>query len=126
LDIAEADSEGTAGGAGKPLTSRKEEKRQEAWARQNISGHRNDLKKAIRELEQKIELLEKEKKEIENLLADTQFYKQQEQSSAKIKYYQEIMVNLPDAYRQWEKLNLELEQLLQSVADKNKSDKRKE
>jgi ATP-binding cassette subfamily F protein 3 len=100
--------------------SRKEEKRREALARQNISLRRNDLKTEIKKLEQKIESMEKDKKELENLMTDSQFYKQQEKAAEKIKYYQELIFKLPTAYQEWEQLNGELEDLLQSVTDKNR------
>ncbi len=100
--------------------SRKEQKRQEALARQKISFRRNDLKDQIKELEQKIAGMEKDKLEIEKLMADQQFYKQQDNAAEKIRYYQEVIVSIPQVYQQWEKLTQELENLLQGVSEKNK------
>jgi ATP-binding cassette subfamily F protein 3 len=100
--------------------SRKEQKRQEAEARQKISFRRNDLKNQLKKLELKVAGMEKDKQEIEKLMADQQFYKQQDKAGEKIRYYQELIVSLPEVYRQWEKLTVELETLLQSMGDTNK------
>jgi len=99
--------------------SKREEKRKEALARQSISLRRNELKTRIRELEVKIEQMENDKVEIENQMADVQFYKQEATTAEKIRYYQEIIVDLPAMYLQWEKLNQELDNLVQSVVAKN-------
>lgn len=98
--------------------SRKEQKRQEAQARQKISSRRNNLKIQIKELEQKISGLENDKLEIERLMTDQQFYRQQNYAAEKIRHYHYVVSSLPKVYQQWERLTLELENLVQSVSDK--------
>jgi len=98
--------------------SRKEQKRVEAEARQKISSRRNELKRQIKNLEQEIAAMEKEKVEIEQMMGDQRFYKQQSfRAAEKIRYYQEVIARLPGVYREWEGLTLELEKLVQSLND---------
>ncbi len=90
----------------------KDQKRREAEARQAVSRQRNALKEAIHRLESTIEELEREKDQLETLLADPQTYKDNEKAAKAQKSYKKIQTDLPAALADWEKKNIELENLM--------------
>jgi len=102
------------------MLSRKEQKRLEAEARQKISSVRNGLNSSIKQLEREIEQMETAKKEIEGLMGDPLFYKNQETAADKARYYQELNSKLPEAYKAWEKLNADLDIILKDLPGKEK------
>ena len=96
-------------------TSRKEQKRQEAKARQEISKQRKKFSAKVQHFEMLIEKLEAERLRIENLMADPEFYKDKMEAAKYGKRYQELQNEIPDAMEEWESAQLKLEQLLNSL-----------
>ncbi len=95
--------------------SRKDQKRQEAEARQEISRLRKVLTDKVQKFEILIEEMEAEKTHIEKLMADPEFYKDKMEAAKYGKRYQEIQNELPDAMTEWESANVKLEELLESL-----------
>jgi ATP-binding cassette subfamily F protein 3 len=94
----------------------KEQKRIEAEARQSVSRNRNRLQKEIDSFEQKIDRLEKEKKEIENKLASPETYKESSRAVNFQREYAAVKSELEKSYEAWEKARKELEILLEGLA----------
>jgi len=93
----------------------KEQKRQEAEARQAVSQARNALQKEVDGLESRIETLEAEKKEIEEKLSLPETYKDGSLAAALQKKYGRTKKELDDSYEQWESSKLKLEALLEKL-----------
>ncbi len=93
----------------------KEQKRQEALARQAISKQRNLLQKEIADLESKIEEAEQRKVQLETLLADPKTYQNSEEAVRLQKEYDALQKNLSSWEDRWEEANMELEALLEKV-----------
>jgi len=93
----------------------KEKKREEAEARQKISGLRRDLVLKINEIESEIEILEKEKKQLESEMANPEYYKDPEKSAEGVKRYQILQDRIPERIAQWEKYQAEIESLLSGL-----------
>jgi len=93
----------------------KEKKKKEAELRQSISRDRKKLEKQISHLESKIEHLENEKEEIESQLANPEIFKDENKAKTINTRYVELQNNLPQLYEKWEKTQIDLEQLLESI-----------
>jgi len=93
----------------------KEKKKKEAELRQSISRDRKKLEKQISHLESKIEQLENEKEEIESQLANPEIFKDENKAKTINTRYVELQNNLPELYEKWEKTQIDLEQLLESI-----------
>jgi len=100
-------------------SSRKEQKRIEAEARQDISAKRKELNKRIINRESLIEQLEKEKLQIEELMGHTDFYSNESEAAKYGKRYQELQRLIPDAVAEWESASLQLEELLTELNNKD-------
>ena len=98
-----------------PKSSRKEQKKLEAEARQKISTMRKELSDKVSHLEQQIDKLEEEKSQIETLMADPDFYKNESEAAKHGKRYQELQQKLPKALSKWESANIKLEELVESL-----------
>ena len=92
--------------------SRKEQKRIEAEARQEISALRNKLNDRVLHYETLIAKLEEEKLHIEKLMADPDFYKDETEAAKSGKRYQELQCEIPEAMAEWESASLQLDELL--------------
>jgi len=93
----------------------KEQKRLEAEARQVISKERNRLKKLIGALEEKIEVYEARKEEMEFKMSLPETYEDGEGVALLHKEYASIKANLEDAYRKWEEAQLERAELVSQI-----------
>ncbi len=93
----------------------KEQKRLEAEARQAISKERNKLQNDIRFLETKIDELENRKTELEFLLADPETYKDGVLAVSSQKELNEVQKKLGECYQQWEKDQVEYEELMNKI-----------
>jgi ATP-binding cassette, subfamily F, member 3 len=98
-----------------PRSSRKEQKKLEAEARQKISRLRKELSDKVSHLEQQIDKLEDEKSQIETLMADPGFYKNETEAAKHGKRYQELQTEIPKALSEWESANLRLEELIEGI-----------
>ncbi len=98
-----------------PLKKTKEQKRQEAEARQVISRERNRLKKIVTALEQQIEEQEKQKEHLEFEMARQETYQESTHVIILQKEYAVLQKDLEHAYRRWEEAQLELEELVSQV-----------
>ena len=94
----------------------KEQKRQEAEARQVISKERNQLKKMITGLETDIERAEARKAAIELDLARPETYNNSSKVIVLQKEYATLKKELVDAYERWEAAQLELEGLIAQLS----------
>jgi len=90
----------------------KEQKRLEAEARQAISDERNRLAKEIKTLEDKIEMLEAQKKDMELELSQSETYTRGEHVVSLQREYQNTTKELEVAYKKWEEAKLAHEELL--------------
>lgn len=90
----------------------KEQKQQEAAARQKISKERRRLTEIIETSEARLEELETQKDALENRLADPQIYEQTELFLQLQKTYDTVLRELPDVESAWEEAQLKLEELL--------------
>jgi len=93
----------------------KERKKKEAELRQSSSGKRKLQEMQIGKLEKEIEQLENEKEEIENQLAKPEIFEDENKSKTINTKYVELQKCLPDLYEKWEKIQVDLEQLLESI-----------
>ncbi|MFC2164880.1 ABC-F family ATP-binding cassette domain-containing protein [Acidobacteriota bacterium] len=93
----------------------KEQKRLEAEARQAISEDRNRLEREIGVLEEKINLLEIRKKEIEEEMAQSETYERGNLIVALQKEYTNFKKELEVSYVKWEDAKLALEELLSQL-----------
>jgi len=98
-----------------PKSSRKEQKKLEAEARQKISMMRKELSDKVSHLEQQIDKFEEEKSQIETLMADPDFYKNESEAATYGKRYQELQQEIPKALSEWESANIKLEELVESL-----------
>ena len=102
--------------AAAPARKSKEQKRQEAEARQAISRERNQLEKAIARLENEIQAGEEKKQRLEAQLADPASYKNGEFAAQLTRDYAQIKSELEWLVNEWSDNQSALERLLQSLA----------
>lgn len=98
--------------------TRKEQKRLEAEARQQISAQRKLISDRISKTEQQIDHMESEKQELESAMSEPGFYKDEQRAAESGKRYQELQKLLPELYNSWEADSQELEQLLKKLPDR--------
>jgi ATP-binding cassette subfamily F protein 3 len=104
-----------------PGRKTKEQRRQEAEARQAISQKRRTLRLKIEDTERKIISLETRKKELEEILAQPQTYQKKGEEIARLqKEYSELRHQLDHFYQVWEKLTQDLENLLAGLPSAEK------
>jgi ATP-binding cassette subfamily F protein 3 len=108
----------TAPGSAAPSGKKtRDQKRLEAEARQKISRERKRIGDAIDGIEEEIENLEAQKKEMEERLARPETYeKNREEIRLMHREYGEIQKEMDALYEKWEKLRLELETLLSEIS----------
>ena len=94
----------------------KEQKRLEAEARKVISKQRHRLQKEVSSLEKRIERWESRKQEIEFDMALPKTYEDGERIVALQKEHAVLQKDLEGAYRRWEEVQLELEELLEQIS----------
>ena len=94
----------------------KEQKRQEAEARQSISKERNRLQLEIERYENQILTLEKQKAEIEALMAVPDTYRDGELAASVRRDYRQTKEDLEIAIAKWEKAQIAFDQLLEQIA----------
>ena len=94
----------------------KEQKRLEAETRQAISKDRNRLTKEIESIEIQIEQLEKRKVEIENQMANPGTYQNSGLAISLPYDYTRVKDELQACYDQWEKAQVDLEEILKQIA----------
>lgn len=90
----------------------KAQKRLEAEARQAISEERNRLENVIENLEDRIDVLEARKKELEEEMAQSETYEHGNRIVALQREYQNVTKELKVSYVNWEDAKLALEGLL--------------
>ncbi len=95
-----------------PTRKTKEQKREEAEARQRISKERKRLQTAIEKNEQQIAELETRIGEIETEMADPSIYNDGAKAASLQKEYSDAKARLANVYEEWENAQLELEALL--------------
>ncbi len=88
----------------------KEQKRIEAELRNQLHKQTRDLKKKINQFESSIEKLEKEKMELEEKLADPEFYQNGDAAKATNRY-QAVQSDLEKAMGKWSEETEKLEQI---------------
>jgi ATP-binding cassette subfamily F protein 3 len=91
--------------------NRKEQRRLEAKAREERATKLKPLKKEFEALESEIAKLEEEKLQLDAKLADPEFFKQGEESSAAMKRYSEIEEGLEKRFGRWAELSEKIEAL---------------
>ena len=98
-----------------PARKSKEQKRQEAEARQAISSERNRLEQAIARIEAEIQAREEEKSTLEAQLANPQSYKNGEFAAQLARDYAQIKSELEWLVTEWTENQNALEQLLKTL-----------
>jgi ATP-binding cassette subfamily F protein 3 len=93
----------------------KEQKRLEAEARQAVSKERNRRKQQVEDLEEKIDLLEKKKHELESRMAQPETYDDSELAVCLQKEYADVNKELVQCNQQWEQALTELEEIEASL-----------
>jgi len=93
----------------------KEQKRQEAEARQAISKERNRLQEEIKACEKQILALEKQKAEIEALMAVPDTYRDGELAASVQRDYRKVKEDLEALVAKWEKAQIAYEELLEAI-----------
>lgn len=93
----------------------KDQKRQEAQARQAISRQRSQLKAEIEACESRIGELEEQKDNLEKLIADPRSYQNGEYVKSLHKDYAAVKQELETLLERWEKAQVEYEALLAEV-----------
>jgi ATP-binding cassette subfamily F protein 3 len=99
--------------AAQPVTSRREQRRQEAEARQRLAAQRRPLAQRLREVEQELEQLAREKQRLETLAADPQLYDSSNRERLKASLLEQSRVagRLQELESQWLELQAQLEAL---------------
>jgi len=92
----------TASSAENGTLSRKEQRRLEAERRNKISKEINPIKKKIVQLEKDIEASEKRKQVIEDLMAEVDFYEDNEKVKKTSLEYEKLKMDLTAHYSKWE------------------------
>ncbi len=100
-----------------PGRKTKEQKRQEAKARQAVARERNQLKQEIAKCEQRIEQMEARKANIEAMLATPSTYQDGEQVGNLQREYCQLKSDIDAAIERWEAAQLELDALLASLGN---------
>lgn len=91
--------------------SRKEERRQEAQKRQRRYDRLKPLKKKLDPLEKQIERQEARKEEIESLMAEPDFYDDEQQVKEISMEYEKLKAELVEIYAEWEELAMEIAEI---------------
>jgi len=91
--------------------SRKEERRLEAQKRQQKYNKLKPLKKQIEPLEKRIEQMEERKSEIEDLMAQSDFYEDEEQVKEISMEYEKLKAELVEVYAEWEELAMQISEI---------------
>ncbi len=94
--------------------SRKEQRRYEAEKRNALSRKVKPLKKRLNELESEIEQLEQRKMEIEELMADTSFYDDEENVKKTSLEYESIKTESAEKMEKWEEIAGRIEHIEES------------
>ncbi|PIE56859.1 MAG: ABC transporter ATP-binding protein [Desulfobulbus propionicus] len=101
---------------------RREQRRQRALLRQQLSSRLGPLKKKSDEAETEIKRTEARKGELEQLMADPELYGDQERWVGVSREYSKIERRLERAYSQWEEAQEAIERLEQESAGKDSAD----
>jgi ATP-binding cassette subfamily F protein 3 len=96
--------------------SRKEQRRIEAERRNKLSKQLNPIKKKLERVEKEIEQAENRKKEIEALMAETDFYDNTEKVKKTSLEYEDLKMDLTDKYSKWEEYANRIEAIEQDAA----------
>jgi ATP-binding cassette subfamily F protein 3 len=91
--------------------SRKEERRMEARKRQQKYDQLKPLKNKIEPIEQRIEKLESRKDEIEEIMAQSDFYDDEEQVKEISLEYEKLKAELVEIYSNWEELAMKISEI---------------
>lgn len=91
--------------------SRKEERRIEAQKRQAKYQKMKPLQKQLDNIESQVEKLEERKMEIEDVMADSDFYDDSEQVKETTMEYDKLKAELVEVYAQWEELATEMSEI---------------
>ncbi|HET8866438.1 MAG TPA: ABC transporter ATP-binding protein, partial [Gracilimonas sp.] len=89
--------------------SRKEQRRIEAEQRNELSRRTKPIRKRIQELEKEIEEKESRKAEIEELMAQPDFYDDEEKVKKFSLEYDQLKADLTDRYSKWEEYQQQIE-----------------
>ena len=91
--------------------SRKEIRRKKAERRKEIKAALKPIEENLAGLEEKISGLEAREKEISELLADPEFFKDSTRSVPLLNEYKKLKQNLDDSFIEWEKAQTQMEEL---------------
>jgi len=105
LDTSSSDSRNSSG------LSRKEERRIEAQKRQRKHERLKPYKEKMEPLEDNIEQIEARKDEIEELMAQSDFYDDEEQVKEVSQEYEKLKSELQDIYAEWEELAMKMTEI---------------
>lgn len=105
----------TASGDDGKRKAKKEDRRQRAREREQLNKKLGPWKKKNQEAEQQIEELEERKGELEELMADSELYSDQEAWAATSKEYAQVERHLERAYQKWEEAQAAIEEIEQSM-----------
>jgi ATP-binding cassette subfamily F protein 3 len=100
----------------------RDQKRQEALARQAGSRRRNELKREIEMLEKEIGALEARQKEVEEKLARAETYRDSELVISLKNEYARVKEELPARYRRWEEAHQEFEKIMSEISAASEKD----
>jgi ATP-binding cassette subfamily F protein 3 len=101
-EVARAAAAKSSGQSADSQENRKERKRQEAQLRQERSRRAGPWLKQLDEAEKQIEICEKQKEDLENLMADPELYKDENSWAATSKDYEDCKRRLERWYGKWE------------------------
>ena len=106
-----ASKSGSKSGSGESAGSRKDQRRQEAQRRQELSKKLKPLKTKLEEIETAIGDFEQQKMDFEKLMADPEFFKDAEKAKAATIQYQASAKGLEAAYTEWSTISDEIEKI---------------
>jgi len=91
--------------------SRKEQRKQEALRRQERSRRIGPLKKQLTDAEEKVESLETQKEKLEQLMADSELYKDKQAWAKTSKDYDDCKRRLERWYKRWETAQTRIDEI---------------
>ncbi len=106
-----AENDDAGEGSTKKVLSKREIRQRDAEKRNLIAKHLGPIRKKIQKIEDKIEKLEKNKTKIEDLMAKTDFYEDNEKVKETLIEYEQIKADIERNYFKWEEYLSKIEQL---------------
>lgn len=97
--------------------NRKEMRRERAEQRRRVQKRILPLEASLRRIEERIQALESRQKELEQILADPEFFRDEDRSVPLLKEYDRLKVTLEDLMEDWEKGQTDLEAAREELAE---------